>query len=120
MHLNLGWVVVVSPKIDVLVSAGPSFFRLQQDVVTSVIITEAGDFATPVIATEVEEVKRSVMGFNVGADATYVLWQNDNVRVGAGGFVRVASATTDVRMLATDVETKVGGVQFGFGGRIRF
>jgi hypothetical protein len=119
-HLTLGWIVPINDKLDVLVSGGPSFFRLQQDVVTGVVITEGGNFATPVIAADVNEVKRSVVGFNAGADATYILWQNDSVRLGAGGFLRFTSASTDVRMIATDVETKLGGVQFGFGGRIRF
>jgi hypothetical protein len=59
-------------------------------------------------------------GYNVGADLTYMLWQNDSVRLGAGGFVRYTGATTDVRLLANDVETKVGGIQFGFGARVRF
>jgi len=48
------------------------------------------------------------------------VWQNDSVRLGAGGFVRFTGATTDVFMLTNDVETKLGGMQFGFGGRIRF
>ena len=64
--------------------------------------------------------KRSATGYNVGADATYIFWQNDSVRVGAGGFVRFTSAKTDVRLLVSDFDTTIGGVQFGFGGRIRF
>lgn len=119
-HLTFGWVVPVNDKLDVHVTAGPSFFRLQQDVVSDVTIAEGAGFTTVVAQPLVVEQKRSVVGFNAGADATYILWQNDNVRLGAGGFVRFAGATTDVRLLVSDVETKVGGVQFGFGGRIRF
>ena len=120
-HLSLGWIVPISNKLDVLVSGGPSFFRLQQNVVAEVIIAErGGNFSEIVAAPTVVEQKRSVMGYNAGADVTYIFWQNDSVRIGAGGFVRYASATTDVRLLVSDVETKIGGVQFGFGGRIRF
>lgn len=119
-HLTFGWVVPINDKLDVVASAGPSFFRLQQDVVRDVTIAEGAGFTTVVAQPLVVEQKRSVVGFNAGADVTYILWQNDNVRLGAGGFVRYAGATTDVRLLVSDVETKVGGIQFGFGGRVRF
>ena len=45
--------------------------------------------------------KKSQTGFNVGADATYIVWQNDSVRLGAGGFVRFTQADMDVEMLST-------------------
>ncbi len=120
-HLSFGWIVPINPKLDVLVSGGPSFFRLRQDVVSDVVITESGGGFTTVVATPtVVTQRRSEAGFHVGADVTYILWQNDRMRLGGGAFVRYAGATTDVRLLVSDVETKVGGVQFGFGGRIRF
>lgn len=119
-HLTFGWVVPVNDKLDVHVTGGPSWFRLRQDVVSDVTIAESGNFATPVVEAEITEERRSVMGFNLGADVTYIFWQNDSVRVGAGGFLRYSAADADVHMIANDVETKVGGMQFGFGGRIRF
>jgi hypothetical protein len=120
-HLSLGWVVPIGTKLDVLVSGGPSFFRLRQDVVSDVLVTErGGNFAEVVLAPTTVTQRRSEVGYNVGADVTYILWQNDSVRLGAGGFVRYAGATSEVRLLVSDVETKVGGVQFGFGARLRF
>jgi hypothetical protein len=64
--------------------------------------------------------KKSLTGYNVGADATYIIWSNDDLRIGAGGFVRFTKATGDLLQLATEQSTEVGGVQFGFGARIRF
>ncbi len=120
-HLSVGWIVPISAKLDVLVSGGPSFFRLQQDVVTDVIIAERGGaFTEIVVAPSVSTQKRSAKGYNVGADVTYMLWQNDSVRLGAGGFFRYAQAKTNVRLLVSDFDTTVGGLQFGFGARIRF
>lgn len=119
-HLTFGWIVPINDKLDVLVSGGPSFFRLTQDVVRDVRLAEGANFTTVVAQPELAEEKENVVGFNAGADVTYILWQNDNVRLGAGGFVRYAGATADVRLLVSDVETDVGGIQFGFGGRIRF
>ncbi|MGE0865076.1 MAG: hypothetical protein AB7P34_14355 [Vicinamibacterales bacterium] len=120
-HLSFGWIVPITPKLDVLVSAGPSFFRLQQDVVSDVTIAErGGDFTEVVVAPTVVTQKRSATGYNVAADVTYMLWQNDSMRIGAGGFFRYTEAKTDVRLLVSDFDTTIGGLQFGFGARIRF
>ncbi len=120
-HISLGWIIPVTTKIDVLVSGGPSFFRLQQDVVSDVVIAErGGTFTEVVVAPAVVTQKRSATGFNVAADATYMLWQNDSIRLGAGGFIRYTSAKSNVRLLVSDVDTTIGGLQFGFGARIRF
>lgn len=120
-HIVIGWAVTINEKFDVLVSGGPSFFRLEQDVVADVEIGERGSPFTEVVARPtIETRKKSLAGFNVAADATYILWSNDDVRVGAGGFVRFTQASGDILMLVTEQSTDVGGVQFGFGGRIRF
>ncbi len=71
---------------------------------------------TPTVAT----TKKSVVGYNVGADFGYMFWSNDSVRVGAGAFVRYTSAKADVPVFDTVNSTDVGGIQFGFGGRLRF
>lgn len=117
-HLMIGWVMPFGPKFDVLVSGGPSFFRVEQESVSDVTIGEGGSTFTtrPTIATN----KKSQTGYNVGADATYIVWQNDSVRVGAGGFVRYSKAEINMPMLATDQPTDAGGMQFGFGARLRF
>ena len=120
-HLQIGWVVPIGAKLDVMVSGGPSFFRLEQDVVSDVRIGEQGGAFTTVVADPtVVTRKQSQTGFNVGADATYIVWQNDSIRVGAGGFVRFTKADASIDMLNTSQPTEVGGVQFGFGARLRF
>ena len=120
-HLNFGWVFPVNEKLDVLVYAGPSFFRLTQESVTDVSVGEqGGDFTKVVAQPKTTDIKKSVTGYNVGADVTYILWQNDSVRLGAGGFLRFTQASTDVEMLGSTEPTDVGGMQFGFGARIRF
>jgi hypothetical protein len=120
-HLVIGWVVPIGEKLDVLVSAGPSFFRLEQDVVADVEIGEQGSpFTTVVARPTVETRKKSLSGYNVGVDATYIIWSNDDMRIGAGGFVRFTQASGNIEMLATEQSTDVGGVQFGLGARVRF
>ena len=121
-HLVIGWMVPIGTKFDVMVFGGPSFFRVTQDAVSEVTITEPGGAFTSVTAApQITERAKSVTGYNVGLDATYIVWSNDSIRLGAGGFVRFTQAKTEIEMLSgSGVPTDVGGVQFGFGGRLRF
>lgn len=121
-HVNIGWVFPFNDKLDAMVYGGPSFFRVTQDVISSVTHNESGATSTTVGATlDTEERKKSQTGFNVGVDVTYIAWSNDSVRLGVGGFVRYATADAEIEMLSgTAQPTKLGGVQFGFGARLRF
>lgn len=120
-HIQFGYMIPINPKLDVHILAGPSFFRLTQDVISDVTFTEAGSPFTAVnAAAVVTERKRSITGANIGADVTYKLRDANGVAVGVGGFVRYAGAKADVTVIRTDVDTDVGGIQFGFGLRVRF
>jgi len=117
VHAQLGWVFPIGDKFDAMIYGGPSFFRVEQTVVSDVTFTEGAS----VVATPTETVrKKSQTGYNVGTDITYIVWSNDNVRLGVGGFFRFATADVALQMLTSEVETKVGGAQFGFGARFRF
>ena len=123
MHLVVGWVVPFSEKLDVMVFGGPSFFRLEQDGASldADPIREGGSpFTTVVADVDVATRKKSLAGYNVGADVTYIVWSNDDLRIGAGGFVRFTQAEGDILQLVNEQSTKVGGMQFGFGARVRF
>jgi hypothetical protein len=123
-HLVIGWVLPFSEKLDVLIYGGPSFFRLEQDAaivdLTDPIREGSSPFTTVTADVDVETRKKSLTGFNVGFDATYIIWSNDDLRLGAGGFFRFTQAKGDILMLQEEQETEVGGMQFGFGARIRF
>lgn len=121
-HLNIGWVLPFGEKLDVLVYGGPSFFRLTQEVVGEVrcCTEQGGAFTTVGVTPTIVERKSSISGYNVGLDATYIVWSNDSIRLGGGGFVRFTGASATIDMLTTSQPTDVGGVQFGFGARLRF
>ena len=111
----------INDKIDVHVTGGPSFFRLTQDVVSDITITEAGSPFTTVNTTPVvAERRRSVTGANIGADVSYKLHDTTGVAVGVGGFLRYSGATAKVTVMQNEVDSDVGGVQIGFGIRVRF
>jgi hypothetical protein len=120
-HLVFGWVFPFNDKLDVMLFGGPSFFRLEQDAVSDVEIGEGSSpFTTVVADLDVETRKKSFVGFNVGLDATYIVWSNDDLRIGAGGFLRFTQASGDILQLVSEQPTDVGGLQFGLGARVRF
>lgn len=120
-HLQIGWMVPVNDNLDVFLFAGPSFFRLTQELITDVTVAEQPPaFINVVVQPNVEVRKRNATGFNVGADVTYMIYTNDSVRFGIGGFARMTRATADIALANSTIETKLGGFQAGIGARVRF
>lgn len=121
VHVSVGYMWPVNDKLDVYVYGGPSSYRLSQDTVNEIRVTEVGAPFTslevsPVIATS----KKSATGFHVGVDGTYRLMDVGGASVGVGGFARYTSATATVSIAGGSVETTVGGPQAGLGLRVRF
>lgn len=122
IHLQVGYMIPLNEKLTVHVFGGPSFFRLSQDVVGDLTFTEQPPAFTTVNATP-NVVKRSdsVTGAHIGGDVSYVLYDTGTVKVGGGFFMRYAGATGRVTVLdADEIESDLGGLQFGFGARVRF
>ncbi|MGE0041210.1 MAG: outer membrane beta-barrel protein [Vicinamibacterales bacterium] len=121
VHLQFGYMLPLSDKLDVQFFVGPSFFKLTQDVVADVTIAEQGaPFTSVVVQPERATRKASATGVNVGADVTYMLLQRDGLKIGAGFFARYAGASASIRVIANDVSVDLGGFQAGIGARIRF
>ena len=120
-HVQIGWMIPVNDKVDVFVYAGPSFYRLKQEVVSDLAVAEQGPpFTSVVVQPTVSLLKENVTGYNVGADATYMLYTSDTLRFGLGGFLRFTGATANINLGDATTETDLGGVQFGVGARLRF
>jgi hypothetical protein len=103
------WFIPVRDHIDVAVSIGPSFTRVQQQVVTDVAVPTGTSNAVPVVATQ----SGTANGVNVGLDGAYMV----TTWIGAGGFIRYNGGSID---LPSAPGLKVGGFQAGIGGRFRF
>ncbi len=119
IHLMALFMLPVGERFDLAVSAGPTFFSLEQDTFVSPQMSEVGPpygSVSLVSATKVTTSKNKV-GFNVGADVTVRIMKY----VGVGGFVRYAK--TDVAFTpegGTAVTVPVGGMTAGGGVRLRF
>jgi hypothetical protein len=110
VHLMAVWMVPVTDKIDVAVSAGPSFWSVKQDLPGAVAISEPG----PVASVAKESFDESTVGINIGADVTYLITK----MFGAGVMLRYSGASVDVGTPSQKID--VGGFQFGGGLRVRF
>ena len=109
IHLQAVWLVPITNEMDVSLSAGPSFIRVNQDIVASVTVPVGTQNATPNVVTE----KKTAIGVNLGVDGTYLFTRN----IGAGVFIRYAGGKVD---LPSAEDLSVGGFQAGIGARLRF
>lgn len=121
VHLQFGYFIPIGEKVDVQVYAGPSFFSIAQETVSAVTVGERGaPFDTVVAQATVTKQKDSPVGGHFGADVTYKFFTMNRLKIGAGGFFRYAHASTSFRVLDSEVDSDVGGMQGGFGLRVRF
>lgn len=113
VHIQMLYRFAATPKLDVTVGIGPTFFSVKQELVNTVDVVEP----TPSITPQVVEAKDSPVGVNLGADVTYLVTE----RIGAGVLLRFATGSAD---LSTPnggaVGLDVGGFQFAAGVRVRF
>lgn len=115
VHVQVQYRFAATPKLDVTVGIGPSFFSVSQQLVETVEVTEASP--APVITPRVSEVSESPVGVNFGADITYMV----TPRFGVGGLLRYAAASADFAVAnASAVDINAGGFQLAGGVRVRF
>jgi len=113
VHFSAVWMVPVTDKIDVGISAGPSVFMLKQDLATGLAISEPGPTVTGVVSAK---SKKTTGGINLGVDVTYLLTKNK--KIGAGVLARYTGGS--VKFPGATKSLTVGGFQFGVGVRYRF
>jgi hypothetical protein len=121
VHVDVVYRFAATPKIDVTVGVGPTFFSMDQEFVTDVAVSETAatpPFTNPTVTPTVSKVKKSPVGFNIGADVTYMLTHN----MGVGMLLRFAHAnpSLDVPNTPTPIDVRAGGFQVGGGFRYRF
>jgi len=110
IHLDAIWMMPVANKLDVGVFAGPSIFRVSQDTITTLTVTEPG----PVVNAPLSQVTKTSFGVNFGVDVQYLVRK----QVAVGGVARYTFASAEIDG-ATDT-LRLGGFQIGVGARYRF
>jgi hypothetical protein len=116
IHLQGVWMIPFTTELDFTVSAGPSIIFVSQEVVTAANLTpEQEPFAAPTIeSVTVGDESKVTLGFNIGADATYLV----TPRYGVGVTARYVWGSADIDGLSDSLT--VGGFQILGGVRIRF
>lgn len=121
LHISVGYLVSAGEKLDLHITAGPSQFRFAQQVPASVTIAEtSGSFTTVQATVATASRKRNAWGGHVAADLSYPIFESGATTFRLGAFVRYAEASSDFQVVTNTVSTKIGGVQFGGGLRVRF
>ena len=118
VHIQAQWVIPVSDMVDVAVFGGPTFFTVEQDLVSGIDFTDVFPFETATfVSASVEQQSESTVGYHVGADIAVYFTPN----VGVGGLVRFSQATVDFSSNdGGTISVDTGGVHFGGGLRLRF
>jgi len=96
--------------------AGPSLFKVRQDIVSNVVFRDFAGAVTFLSADTKEVLKESVLGLHVGADVSAMIVPV----IGFGAFVRYSVGEGDFADGRDTGLLKVGGFQTGGGLRIRF
>lgn len=106
-------------KVDVALSAGPSFFRVRQQLVTDITFADTYPYDAPTFtaATTQRITAANTVGFNAGADVGVRLWRH----AGVGGAVRLTRASASLTVPdGKAASTDAGGVQIAGGLRLFF
>ena len=114
VHAQVTWIAPLKSRWQLAVSGGPSWFMLDQDLVTGVSVTESYPFDTAAfVGVTSARRSQSHIGFNAGGDLDYML----RPHVGLGIGVTFSHARVPLSDTAT---VDAGGVHVGGGVRLRF
>jgi hypothetical protein len=119
VHIFAMYRLAINPKMDVTFGLGPTFFWVNQELVSTVNVTEptrVPPFGSPTIDAVVIKGKDTAVGVNISGDFTYMI----SNRFGAGVLLRYAKSTANIDDGGTSTEVRAGGFQFGIGARMRF
>ena len=118
VHVQAMYLINPGGRLRLVLSGGPSFFTVEQDLVTDVTISESYPFDTATFASaQKTRDKASAPAFNAGAD---VMWMFSS-RLGVGGVIRFSRTSIDLdapggRTISVDA----GGLYAGGGVRLLF
>jgi hypothetical protein len=118
VHVQAMYFLNPSGPLRLVFSGGPSFFSVEQELVSTVVLTETYPFDTAAFSTvRTEKVKKTAAAFNVGADVMWMLTRS----IGVGGILRFSRASVDLGAANNrTVSVDAGGFYGGGGLRVVF
>ena len=110
-YITAGIVKGITNQFDLMVSGGPAFFSVRQELPEFIIQAgERGDL----VSMETRVVTDSAIGLTTGLDLNYMF----HASVGIGGVVRYTWSSVDLP--DSTAAMTLGGLQIGVGARVRF
>ena len=117
-HIQAAYVIAAS-RFDVVLSGGPTFFDVSQDLVSNVTFTETYPYDTATFGTaSTTRATGTKLGYNAGVDIGVMLARN----FGVGVLFRFSRATLTLPLAGSDsgVAVDAGGPQVAGGLRFHF
>ena len=116
-HLLIGWMLPVTHRFRVLLTAGPSVLSVRQRFVSGVEFSETYPYDTATFTgATTTSATATAAGFNAGADVFWMLSRH----MGAGGLAQVTRARVKSRVDGRTIAVDAGGAQVGAGLRLVF
>lgn len=117
-HLQIAYLMPVSHRLRLILSAGPSWLSVEQTLVTDVQYAQEYPYDTATFTgATTRRPSASAIGFNVAGDVFWMLSRH----LGAGGVLRFSRATVHASAAAgQSVSIEAGGAQGGAGVRLVF
>jgi hypothetical protein len=122
VHINGLYAFAVGGRTRLMVSGGPSIFRVKHDLIRSVRFDVLPGFTSLKYDDAlVARAERTVVGFNAGADLTWAFVRH----VGIGAVTRYSRATATFDPgsesgVARAIESRAGGLEIGARLQLRF
>ncbi len=117
VHVEVRWFAPVTEAVELSVFGGPTFFNLQQDLVTSIAYDHSYPYNEAAYGSaSTSALSASAMGFHAGADVGFFFSE----AVGVGALLRYSAASVDVPTDGGAVPVDAGGFHIGGGLRLRF
>jgi hypothetical protein len=125
VHVQAAYMVPLSDRIELAVLGGPTFYSLKQELVTGInLAPEAPPYIPEVTGIPLAEASGSAVGYNVGADWTYLLKpvpSGSRPAIGVGVLVRYSRASIDLDAEGASTRSQdLGGLLLGAGLRFRW
>jgi len=112
IHLSAVFVIPIIDKLDLSITAGPSFYPLKKDVVSDITVANGGTTIASVLKSSLSE---NATGGHVGFDVRYRIYK----WIGAGIFARYSTASINTNAVG-EGKIEIGGLNYGGGLRIVF
>ena len=117
VHAQVRGLFPVNGRVLITVFGGPSFFHIEQSVVSDVEYSEAYPYDSATFTRAIADTQsESDVGYSVGGEFAFFFSR----QIGVGVTAQYAGATAQMTLPSGTGDVKAGGGQIGGGLRLRF